>query len=248
MARMTGFVFQDRYLDRLAKLSDQEVGRLVRALAKYHATGEEQELKGRECGYFDFIKGDIDEIEQAYRKKCENMKRPQQAAIESNCTQLPTTAIKIKNKNDINNDSLARAQEETAFGSVNLDQLILKVQQELNGLTDTHYNALNDYRDQMGDDVISYAIDLAVGGGVRNWNYVEAILQKWLNAGVKTLGEAKAENERHRNQQKQQLPQQQAKPQHAKLLRSQDYHQREYKGEQIEKVLGVNDIYGANVS
>ena len=51
---MTGFVFQDKYLKRLEKLSDQEVGRLVRALSVYHATGEEQELKGRECGYYDF--------------------------------------------------------------------------------------------------------------------------------------------------------------------------------------------------
>lgn len=71
MARLTGFIFQDKYLERLKKLSDQEVGRLVRALAVYHATGEEQELKGRECGYYDFIKGDIDEIENHYAAKCE---------------------------------------------------------------------------------------------------------------------------------------------------------------------------------
>lgn len=71
MARLTGFIFQDKYLERLKKLSDQEVGRLVRALSVYHATGEEQELKGRECGYYDFIKGDIDEIENHYAAKCE---------------------------------------------------------------------------------------------------------------------------------------------------------------------------------
>ena len=43
MAKLTGFIFQDGYLEPLAKLSDQELGRLVRALAKYHMTGEEQE-------------------------------------------------------------------------------------------------------------------------------------------------------------------------------------------------------------
>lgn len=71
MARMTGFVFQDEYLERLAKLSDQEVGRLVRALAKYHATGETQELAGRESIAYDFIKVDIDRIDQRYEAKCE---------------------------------------------------------------------------------------------------------------------------------------------------------------------------------
>lgn len=105
MAKMTGFVFQDKYLTRLEKLSDQEVGRLVRALAMYHATGEEQELKGRECGYYDFIKADIDEIEQAYKRKCQNMKREQLTAIDPNCPQLPATADNInininKNKKD----------------------------------------------------------------------------------------------------------------------------------------------------
>lgn len=71
MARLTGFVFQDEYLAKLAKLSDQEVGRLVRALAVYHATGEAQELAGRESIAFDFIKEDIDRIDESYNKKCE---------------------------------------------------------------------------------------------------------------------------------------------------------------------------------
>ena len=244
MARMTGFVFQDKYLERLAKLSDQEVGRLVRALAKYHASGEEQELTGRECGYYDFIKGDIDEIEDRYAAKCEtNRNNRQRPSTTDNDRQRPSTTDndraqnKIKEK-DINTTTTTRAREDTSVGPVTLDPLILKVQQELNGLTDTHYAALNDYREQLGDDVVSYAVDLAVGNGIRNWSYVEIVLRGWVKAGVKTLGEAKAENERHRQQ-----PQ---RPQ--KLLRSQDYHQREYNGSQLEKVLGVDDIYQEGAS
>ena len=72
---MTGFIFQDRYIKRLEKLSDQEVGRLVRALAAYHARGETQELKGRECGYYDFIRADIDEDEAAHERKCRENKK-----------------------------------------------------------------------------------------------------------------------------------------------------------------------------
>ena len=36
MARPEGFICKDEYLKKLAKLSDQEVGRLFRALMKYH--------------------------------------------------------------------------------------------------------------------------------------------------------------------------------------------------------------------
>lgn len=70
MAKMTGFIFQDRYEKRLENLSDQEVGRLVRALVAYHARGERQELKGREQGAYDFIKADIDDDEAAHEEKC----------------------------------------------------------------------------------------------------------------------------------------------------------------------------------
>ena len=108
MARMTGFIFQDKYLVRLEKLSDQEVGRLVRALATYHASGETQELKGRECGYYDFIKADIDEIENRYSARCEtNRNNRQQSSTnvnerEETATKDPKIKIKEKDKDKDN--------------------------------------------------------------------------------------------------------------------------------------------------
>ena len=100
MARMTGFVFQDEYLERLAKLSDQEVGRLVRALAEYHATGKEQELAGREGVAFDFIKVDIDRIDQKYEARCETNKdnRQRSSTIVNERERKLTKRHKIKIK------------------------------------------------------------------------------------------------------------------------------------------------------
>lgn len=115
MARMSGFVFQDGYLERLAKLSDQEVGRMVRALAEYHATGKEPELTGRESVAFDFIKADIDKADKAYQAKCSNMKRTQLTAIDRNCIQLPANGSnKNKNKNrNIKETPLTGSKEKT---------------------------------------------------------------------------------------------------------------------------------------
>ena len=97
---MTGFIFQDKYLVRLEKLSDQEVGRLVRALSKYHATGETQELKGRECGYYDFIKADIDEVESAYAAKCKKNRENRQGSITTvNDRQRPSTDDNERDQN-----------------------------------------------------------------------------------------------------------------------------------------------------
>lgn len=250
MARMTGFVFQDKYLKRLEKLSDQEVGRLVRALATYHASGEEPELKGRECGYFDFIRADIDEIEQRYTAKCETNKNNRQRTSTSDNdrqrTSMDVNKIKIKEKENINiinnNDSARAHEEDTPFGAVTVDPLIIKIQQELNGLTDTHYRELDGYRDELSDDLIGYAIDSAVGNGVRNWNYVRAILQGYVRDHVRTVGEAKAKDEERSKQKAQKASDKPA----GKVVSAQRYTQREYDEKELEDRLGVNDIFSAD--
>lgn len=66
-----GFICYDTYLTRTAKLSDQELGRLFRALMKYHANGEAADLTGRESIAFDFIREDVDAADEAYKQKCE---------------------------------------------------------------------------------------------------------------------------------------------------------------------------------
>lgn len=81
MAKLEYFPWYNSYRERLAKLSDQEVGWLVRTLSKYNETGERQELAGRESVAFDFIAVDIDRAKEAYRKKCETNKRNRQAPI-----------------------------------------------------------------------------------------------------------------------------------------------------------------------
>ena len=60
----------DDYDRKLAKLSDQELGRLLRACMKYHMTGEMQELAGREAVAYDFIVTDIDNAGRSYAEKC----------------------------------------------------------------------------------------------------------------------------------------------------------------------------------
>ena len=58
------------YRRRCEKLTDQELGRLFRALLEYSETGETQELAGRESIAFDFIADDIDRAKTAYEAKC----------------------------------------------------------------------------------------------------------------------------------------------------------------------------------
>ena len=58
------------YRKKCEKLSDQEVGRLFRALMEYSECGTAPELTGRESIAFDFIAEDIDRDSAAYSQKC----------------------------------------------------------------------------------------------------------------------------------------------------------------------------------
>ena len=69
------------YLKKIAKLSDQEVGRLFRSLLQYSATGESPELAGRESIAFDFIADDIDRAKKNYEQKCEKNRENALAGI-----------------------------------------------------------------------------------------------------------------------------------------------------------------------
>lgn len=54
------FPMYHSYRDKFKNLSDQELGRLVRAALDYSVTGTYSELKGREALVFDFVVYDID--------------------------------------------------------------------------------------------------------------------------------------------------------------------------------------------
>jgi DnaD/phage-associated family protein len=226
---MTGFIFQDEYLERLAKLSDQELGRLVRALAIYHATGEQQELAGRESIAYDFIKVDIDRIDEKYAAKCDTNRNNRQRSStndnerERTMTNVPKDKYKDKDKEkDIDDDATAHARE-TSFGTVNADPVIVAVQSELTGLTVSHYDDLAAFRQDLPDELVIEAINEAVAHGARTWAYVRSILQGYIKDGVKTVGQARERSERRRRQ---------GAP--GKKVTAQQYEQRDYSEGELE--------------
>lgn len=85
-----GFFLRDAYLSRTAKLTDDELGRLLRACMTYHATGQVTELAGRESIAFDFLREDIDEQTRAYDAKCETNRRNRMSTMD-NDRQRPST-------------------------------------------------------------------------------------------------------------------------------------------------------------
>lgn len=71
---------------------------------------------------------------------------------------------------------------------------------------------LTSYIEDLNEDIVRHAIDNALDNGVRTWGYVKSILNAYVDAGVKTVGEAKTLDEKHK-QNKQQKQNTEPKPQ-----------------------------------
>lgn len=232
------------FRELLEPLNESERGRLFTAMLEYAETGKVPELKGNERYVWPAAKQSIDNTrDKSEQMRANGSRRQQTGANESKPEQTGANASspfdKEKEKENIYTTTTARAREETSFGPVDLDPLVLKLQQDLNGMTDNHYAAFNDYRAQLGDELVSHAVDEAVGNGVRNWNYVEAIMRGYVKDGVKTVGEAKARDERRKTTVSHQKP---------KVLRAQDYEQRDWKEAEMAEKLGVDDLFKESAS
>lgn len=81
---MSGFICHDDYLQKTERLTDEQFGRVFRALIKYHAHKEEPNLDALESMAFDFIRVDIDRTEKEYNDKCEKNRQTRLDAIEKN--------------------------------------------------------------------------------------------------------------------------------------------------------------------
>ena len=194
---MTGFICQDEYLAKCAKLSDQEVGRLFRALMSYHATGIEPELAGRESIAFDFIKEDIDKTEKAYAAKCE---KNRQNRLTTNVDERERTItnvderaqnINIKEKEnkkeiDNNNGNSAGAwlSDSDVQEALERDRKIEDASRAW-GLPCNEGNMIK-ARDMAREYTLKWllrAIETAGSGKEQTWRYVAGILKSWKENG-----------------------------------------------------------------
>ena len=236
MSKMSGFVFQDEYLARLAKLSDQEVGRLVRALAEYHTNGNEPELAGRESVAFDFIKVDIDKADAAYQAKCNNMRRGgSQESVDNNCEQLtaiapnceqltPNKNINI-NKKEKKDKEIAKAiSRPTASETDRLFDKFWSVYPRHEG----KQNAVKAFAKLKVDDTLLETMISAILKQKQSAQWQEARFiphpATWLNG--------------HRWEDE---PTKDAPT--GKRVLAQQYKQREYNESQMQQMLGVDDLY-----
>lgn len=192
MARMSGFFCQDEYLSKLAKLTDEEMGILIRALIRYHADGELPDLTGGVSIAFDFIRDDIDQQEEAYRKKCEQASENRRKGIgqkktDDNARQRPLTDDNGRDKynNNLNITEHNNNQTESSFIE---DDAAVQIQRDHDRVylaaEDSGFKMSNTVRARLVNLYADYGLDKMLAGfmecathGVPTIAYLEAVLK-----------------------------------------------------------------------
>ena len=182
---MSGFICHDDYLEKTSRLSDTEIGRVFRALMKYHATKQEPVLNVVESMAFDFIRVDIDRTEKEYQKKCDKNREIRLAAIENERNRTLTIVDerdkekkrkRIEKENEKEKEPLLNADDAQAIQSDH--------NRVLDAAEDAGFKMSNDVRAALialyADNGLNKMLDAlisCVDHGAPNLAYLKAVLK-----------------------------------------------------------------------
>lgn len=175
------------------------------------------------------------EKHQSVRAKVSKFPAPestcmQMHADESRCLQMRPYSESYSESRIQNPEADAestRAREKSTATAGEPDGLTVYAANNLQFMSPRAFEELASFREDMPEDMIKHAIDAACDNGARTWAYTRSILNRYLSAGYKSIGDIQAANEK-RERQKQAFPRGQP-PQREAL----NYAQREYDPDEI---------------
>lgn len=118
----------------------------------------------------------------------------------SNVYNLDTECIHSIDKNrldkiSIDKNSKEKEQEESESCGDAFQKVSKFYEENINLLTPYTSKVLEDFTDELGEDLVIYAMQISIENNKRTISYIKAILNNWSRANIKTLAEAKNENQ-----------------------------------------------------
>lgn len=196
------------------KLTDEQAGKLIKAIYEYVATDKTPQLDmTMDLVITPFITA-LDRNKEKYEETCKKRALAgskggkQKVANASKCKQ--NIANVADNDSDSENDNEYDNDSDTATAVIGgdscddgfpqsdsrVDEVVKFYEENYGTMSPFIYETLNDYRNDFTDDIIVYALKLGVEANAKNIKYVKAILSNWEKADVKTLLDAKNENKK----------------------------------------------------
>lgn len=116
------------YLKKTERLTDTQMGRLIRAVLSYAATGERKELDQAESMAFDFIAADIESAKEKYIARCETNRRNRTGTTDNDRQQSSTV---VDETGQTKTETKTETKTKTETNTLNPPTPLLELPEEL---------------------------------------------------------------------------------------------------------------------
>lgn len=210
------FILYTEQKEVIDKLTDEQAGKLIKAIYEYVETGEMPKLDTMlDLVIIPFkqnIDRNADKYEETKKKRSEagklgaevkKQKQAKQANAKFANNKQANQAVNVNDNDNVNvNENVNDNNNNVVVGDSCVDglQKIIKFYNENIGLiTPYGIEVLSDYTKEMSYDVVIYAMKRAVEANVRTIQYIKGTLNNWQKAGVKTVIQAQEESYKFKN-------------------------------------------------
>lgn len=206
------FILYTEQKEVVDKLTDEQAGKIFKAIYEYVQTDKMPELDGLLDIIIIPFKQSLDRNTEKWKeikkKRSEAGKlgaeiKKQKQAKEANANfaknEIANQAVNVSVPVPVNvnvNDNVNVNVNDNASDSCvdGLQKIIEFYNNNIGQLMPYGLTLLEDYLKEMPSDLIIYAMKIAVEADKKTINYIKAILNNWSNKGIKTVIEAEKEN------------------------------------------------------
>lgn len=201
MDNKKAFLMYYEYEEQLKDLSDEELGKLIRAMFKFEKLGfEDENLTPLANMAFGFIKRNLIRDRENYDKRSETSKingkkggRPKNEKPKKPNSETYSKPNNLTKPDKDKDKDKVKVNDKDKDKEV-VDSITYCEEQFGRTLSPVEYQLIMNWREWFSDDVINYAIDKSIKNGARALSYTEAIINSWHDKGFKTLHECELEN------------------------------------------------------
>lgn len=177
------------YLEPLADLTDEEVGRVVRAILKYGADKTIPDLSPSERMAFTFMKTNFDREAAAYdakvEKKRENGKKGGAPVGNQNARkQKQPKQPKEEDEEEDEEEEESSSSKEEGVVSTTMTTLIESYEGAYGTATPVIRRSLSGYVETLGPELVSKVIEVTAQAGGQKWPYLAKSLEECKRKGM----------------------------------------------------------------
>lgn len=194
----------------IEKLSDEQAGKLIKAIYEYVETEQMPELDAM----LDIVIIPFRQSLDRNKEKWEDVKekrreagklgaeiKKQKKAKEANAnfakSEKAKQAVNVNDSVNVNvNENVNVVVDEQSDSCV--DEVVDFYNNNIGSISSYAFQVLKDYEQDMGAELVVYAMQKAVEANARNIRYIKAILNSWSKKGIKSLYEAKEEGKENK--------------------------------------------------